>query len=87
MWPVWEYLQKRKTTIVEYIATGLIFELCTGLDRMLGSSQRLIWWDQDYIQEGFNASNKGEEGEVEWWVEGSDRYVVFSLKCFSVSVP
>ena len=51
---------------VDYIATHPIFELCTGAEQILGYSQNLAWWYQDYIrEEGVNRANRGAYGKLE----------------------
>ena len=63
MWPMKEYIRRRQATIAEYIANRPIYELCTGSERMPGSSRFLRWWDQDINREGEGA-NEGGEREV-----------------------
>ena len=51
---------------MEYITTHLIFELCTGAERMTGYSFILRCWEQDHSwEEGENQYNEGSEGEEE----------------------
>ena len=64
MWPMAEYVRRQKATIMEYIATHPIFELCTEEERMPGYSWSLIWWEQDHTREVWNGTKKREEGEV-----------------------
>ena len=55
-----EYIWRRQETIVEYIATHPIFDLCTRAERIPGFSQILTWWDQEHSQEeGGNGYNQG----------------------------
>ena len=82
-----EYVRRRQAKIAEYIATRPLFELCTGAERMLGSSRSVRWWEKYHIQEGCNRSKEGTEGEVELLAVGSIRDVVFRLKYCVVSVP
>ena len=65
LWPMKEYTLIRQATIADYIANRPIHEVCTGVERMNGSSRFLWWWDQYLIRE--------EEGEGVR--EGSERKV------------
>ena len=61
-----EYVRRRQATIEEYIAKRLIYDLCTGEERLQGTSQLMWWWYQDHIRaEGDNGAIGEEEGKVE----------------------
>ena len=45
LWPMQEYVRRRQEKIVEYIVTRLIFELCTRVEQIQGSSCSLRWWE------------------------------------------
>ena len=51
MWPIREYVQRRKETTAEYIVKDLVLELCTRVERIPGHSWSLMWWDQDHRRE------------------------------------
>ena len=51
MWSIKGYIRRRQETIVEYIATHPIFDLCTGLYWIRGSNRSLSWWDQRHSQD------------------------------------
>ena len=38
LWPIKDYIQRRQATITAHISCRTIYELCTGLERMTGSS-------------------------------------------------
>ena len=46
IWPIREYLWSQEANIAEYVAGRLIYELCTFLERVEGSSKFLRWWNQ-----------------------------------------
>ena len=46
IWSIREYVRRRQEKIAEYVAGRPIYELCTGADRMEGSSRFIRWWDQ-----------------------------------------
>ena len=50
-WPIKECIQRRQVTITAQLACKPIYELCTGAERILGSSRFMRWWDQDVGQE------------------------------------
>ena len=65
MWPMKECIRRRKDTIAEYIENLLIYELCTGAERMPVLSRLIWWWYQDLKpEEEVDGSNEG----VESWV-------------------
>ena len=65
MWPMKECIRRRKDTIAEYIENLLIYELCTGAERMPVSSRFMRWWDQYLKQEEEgNGASKGVDREV-----------------------
>ena len=45
LWPIREYVRRRQVTIAEYVEGRPIYEICTGKDRMEGSSMFLRFWD------------------------------------------
>ena len=49
--PIKENIQIWKGTIAAQVACRPIYELCTGEEWMLGSSQMMRWWDQDMGRE------------------------------------
>ena len=51
LWPINEYIQRRKSTITVHIAYQFIYELFTGAEKMSKYSQFMRWWDQDVGQE------------------------------------
>ena len=48
IWPIIEYVRRQQATIAEYVAGRPIYELCTGAERMEGSSMLLMWCDQEH---------------------------------------
>ena len=47
LFPIAEYISRRRNTIVEYVATRPILDLCSETDRRSGSSyRRKYWWHQ-----------------------------------------
>ena len=46
LWPRKEYIQSRKTNIVEYIANHPIYEIGTGAEQIKLSRKFIRWWDQ-----------------------------------------
>ena len=40
------YIQVRRQTIANYIVHRPIFSMCTGAERLRGSSNRQVWWEQ-----------------------------------------
>ena len=42
MWPIQDYVRRRKATIENYIATSPIYELYTGAEQIQESSQ-ILW--------------------------------------------
>ena len=46
-----EYIHRRQATIAAQVARWLIYELCMGSERMMGSSWIMRWWDQDVGRE------------------------------------
>ena len=64
LWKIQEYVRRRQVKIADHIMTPPIFELCTRVERISGTSRSLRWWDQDHTWEGRNRDNKMEESEV-----------------------
>ena len=38
LWPMKDYVRQKQATIDEYITTRLIYEICTGVERLQGTS-------------------------------------------------
>ena len=51
LFPIKEYMQKRKATVSAQVACWPIYELCTWAEIMPGNSRFMRWWDQDMRQE------------------------------------
>ena len=49
--PIGVYIRIRQSTKAKRVACRPIYELCTELERMLGTSRLVQWWDQDAINE------------------------------------
>ena len=64
LWPMKEYIRRQQATIAEYIANHPMYELCTGEERIMGSSRFLWWWDQDISQEEEGGASEGEDRGV-----------------------
>ena len=47
IWPIKEYIQIWKTTIAAQVACRPIYDICTGAEKMPGSSRLMMRWDQD----------------------------------------
>ena len=47
IWPIKEYIQRRKSTITAQVACQKIYEICNGAELMPVSSRLMRWWDQD----------------------------------------
>ena len=43
IWLIKEYIQRRKATIMAQVVYRPIYEMCTGAERMPGSSQMMRW--------------------------------------------
>ena len=65
LWPMNEYIWRRRDTIAKYIKNSPIYELCTGGDNMPGPSIFMRWWDQEINleEEGDSAREGGGEGD------------------------
>ena len=46
MYTMEHYLNVRRNTLVENIATRPILELCRGAERQSGSAKKALWWHQ-----------------------------------------
>ena len=51
MWTIKEYSWRRQDTIDGYLEKCMIYELCTGLDRIQGSNRILRWREEDNIHD------------------------------------
>ena len=51
LWLINEYIQRRQGRIAAQVACRPIYELCTGAERIPGSSQMMRRWDQDVVRE------------------------------------
>ena len=51
IWPIKEYIQSIQSTIVAQVDCRIIYEMCTGAERIRGYSRFIRWWDQDLGQE------------------------------------
>ena len=49
--PIMEYIRRPHATIAEKLSCRPIYELCLGVERRLGMSQRMRWWDKDVVNE------------------------------------
>ena len=45
------YVNRRKKTIAERVSYQPVYALCTEVERILGTSQVVLWWDQDAVNE------------------------------------
>ena len=60
-----EFSRQLMTIIDDYIATQLIYEICSEAERLQGISQMMWWCYQDHIQgEEANGEIGEEEDEV-----------------------
>ena len=46
-----EYIQIRQVLIAAQVACRPIYDMCTEVEWMLGSSRMMRWWDQDVGRE------------------------------------
>ena len=44
-----EYVRRRQNTVVQYISTRALLELCEGLERDPGARFGIRWWEQEVI--------------------------------------
>ena len=51
LWPIREYIHRRKVTILAQASFQEIYELCNGAEQMPGSSKLMRWWDQEMGRE------------------------------------
>ena len=58
IWPIRDYIRRRKATISEYLVRIQIYIFFTGAEWMKGFSRFLMWWDQ-------NDGPKHTESDVE----------------------
>ena len=49
--PIGVYINSQQTTIAERVACRPVYALCTEVERMLGTSQMVRWWDQDTVND------------------------------------
>ena len=49
--PIGVYIWRQQATIVERVACCPIYELCTEVERITGTSRLVRWWDQDTVNE------------------------------------
>ena len=49
--PTGVYIGRRQRTIAERVTYRPIYEICTEVERMPGTSRMVRWWDQDAINE------------------------------------
>ena len=47
VWLIKEYIQILQDTIAEEVACQTVYDICTGVERIPGSSWLMRWWDQD----------------------------------------
>ena len=47
IWIIKEYIQRRKVTIVSKVTFRLIYEMCTGAERIPGACRFMRWWDHN----------------------------------------
>ena len=62
MWTMKEYIQRRQATIVEYIDSYPIYEICIREERVQGS-RRFLWWWYKYLnheEDGYGTSKRVE---------------------------
>ena len=50
LWPMQEYVNRLQATIEEYINTRPIYEMCTGVEWIQGTSGIMWWWYEDHSQ-------------------------------------
>ena len=43
------YINRRQNTMVDYVATRPLLDLCMECDRLDGSSRATLWWEQDNV--------------------------------------
>ena len=64
--PMHEYISQIQSTIEESITTRTIYEMCTGAQRLQGTSRMVWWWVQEHNwEEGDNGVRGQEAGKVE----------------------
>ena len=51
LYPIMEYISRRKATIAEKVACHPIYELLVEAERRPGMSHRMIWWEQDVVNQ------------------------------------
>ena len=61
LYSIEHYINVRRRTLVQNVATRPIVELCKDLERLSGSSNRQYWWDQQQVENLFEGPVGGEE--------------------------
>ena len=46
-----EYIRRQQATISEKVECRPIYELCVEAERRTDTNRRMIWWDQDVVNE------------------------------------
>ena len=49
--PIMEYIRRRQANTSKKVSFRPIYELCVEVERRPGTSRRIIWWDQDIVNE------------------------------------
>ena len=49
--PIMEYIRRWQANIAEKVACCLIYELYFEAEKRPGTTRRMIWWDQDVVNE------------------------------------
>ena len=49
--PIVLYIRRRQANIVKRVACHPIYELCTEVEHIPGTSRMVWWWDQDTVNE------------------------------------
>ena len=49
--PIRKYIRRRQATIAEKVTCRPIYEICVKVERILGTSRMVRWWDQDVVIE------------------------------------
>ena len=47
LYPMKEYLTRRRNRMIDYVATQPIFDMCGAVERQPGSLNRQRWWDPE----------------------------------------
>ena len=69
------YVACRQNTVVQYIKTMTIMDLCIAAERRMGTRVSKQWWDQEGLDlEGmWTAAREAEREEIEGEADGAEK--------------